>query len=47
MPFASNKQESYLRINKPDVAKKFDNHTPKKQTAKIKTKKKKAKAVKK
>ena len=34
MPYVSDKQESFLRINKPGVAKKFDAHSRKKKAKK-------------
>lgn len=34
MPYQSSKQRAYLKSQKPEVAKKFDKHEPKKKPAK-------------
>lgn len=38
MPFKSEKQRRYLWKNEPEVAKKFAEHTPKKQSKPVKKK---------
>lgn len=43
MPFKSKKQRAWMHANKPKMAKKWEEHTPKDKALPVKVKKKKAK----